>query len=112
MIYEDFNRPMIVRWIEYLSFFISKKKHTLGIMQVMTSKYINNEESIRLAIRKIKEDGEKIQEKKYNHKSSFAYAIAKQYNGGDYSYADEVQEVYIFISQKFYNILDENVAGV
>lgn len=112
MIYEDFNRPIIVRWIEYLSFLISRKTHTLGIMQVITSKYINNEESIRIAIRKIKDDGEKIQEKKYDYKSSFAYAIAEQYNGGDYSYAGEVQEVYRFIAQKFYNILDENVAGV
>ena len=39
MIYEDFNRPRVVRWIEYLRFWITRKPHTLGIMQVTTDKH-------------------------------------------------------------------------
>lgn len=37
MIYEDFNRPRVVRWIEYIRFWITKKPHSLGIMQVQTN---------------------------------------------------------------------------
>lgn len=29
MIYEDFNRPFVVRWIEYFHFLITRKPHTL-----------------------------------------------------------------------------------
>lgn len=112
MIYEDFNRPIFVRWIEYISFFIKRKPHTLGIMQVMTSAYINNEESIQLAMKKIKEDGDKINKKEYYYKSGIAISIAEKYNGGDYSYADEIRQVYLFIATKFYNITDENTARI
>ena len=46
MINENFNRPKIARWIEYICFWITKKTHTLGIMQVTSSKWINDEQSI------------------------------------------------------------------
>ena len=53
MIYENFNRPKFVRWIEYVHFLVNTKPHTLGIMQVTTSKWINDRQSIILAIEKI-----------------------------------------------------------
>jgi len=112
MIYEDFNRPMIVRWIEYISFYIKRKPHTLGIMQVMTSTYINNEKSIRLAMQKIKNDGNNIKREEYYSKSGIASEIAEKFNGGDYSYAYEVRLVYLFIATKFYNITDESTARI
>ena len=115
MIYEDFNRPIIVRWIEYINFFIKRNPHTLGIMQVMTTTYINNEESIRLAMQKIKEDGNNI--KKELKKEGFysadllVYKIADKYNGGD-SYASEISQVYSFIAAKFYNITTNDTARI
>lgn len=41
MICEDFNRPKFVRLIERFHFYITKKPHTLGIMQVRTEKVID-----------------------------------------------------------------------
>lgn len=84
MIYEDFNRPIVIRWIEYLRFFITKKPHTLGIMQIMTNTYINNEDSIRLAIYKIIQDSKGLM-KQYSDSPSpdlsyMAYLIADKYN--------------------------------
>lgn len=52
MIYEDFNRPFIVRQIENLNFRRSRATHTLGVMQVMTDRYINDRESVILAMEK------------------------------------------------------------
>jgi hypothetical protein len=53
MIYEDFNRPSIVRTIERVVHLISKKEHSLGIMQVKSNKLIDDETSVNLAIKKI-----------------------------------------------------------
>ena len=105
MIYEDFNRPILVRWIEYIKFWITHKPHTLGIMQVMTSKHINNKDSIVLAMQKIRLDSIAAMQKysspqfDINH---VAYSIAKKYNPGDYDYACEVQEIFEHISSIFY----------
>ena len=56
MIYEDFNRPKIVRLCEYVSFFIfmRKRSHTLGIMQYKTKSLIGDSESVSLALYKVK----------------------------------------------------------
>lgn len=54
IIYEDFNRPRVVRMIENVSFKFTKRKHSLGVMQVQTKKYINDLESIKLGIDKVK----------------------------------------------------------
>lgn len=109
MIYEDFNRPIVIRWIEYLRFFITKKPHTLGIMQIMTNTYINNEDSIRLAIYKIIQDSKGLM-KQYSDSPSpdlsyMAYLIADKYNPGDYKYAGEIRSVFEYISTCFYGKL-------
>lgn len=54
MIYEDFNRPKAVRIIENARFKLTGKKHSLGLMQVQTTKYINDRMSVELGIDKIK----------------------------------------------------------
>lgn len=56
IIYEDFNRPKLFRLVEYFKFFITRKTHTLGIMQVMTSTYIGDRKSVELGISKLKND--------------------------------------------------------
>lgn len=108
MIYENFNRPPIARYLEYLSFNITHKPHTLGIMQVKSSIYIDNIESIKLAMEKIKTDSKNISKNQYFYYSEIVYQIAKQYNSGDTNYADEVSQIFTFIASKFYHLPSEN----
>ena len=54
MIYEDFNRPKAARLIENAKFYITSKTHSLGVMQVQTDKFINDEKSVKLGVKKIK----------------------------------------------------------
>jgi hypothetical protein len=49
MIFENFNRPKIMRLFENVFFYLFRIK-TLGIMQVTTKERINDEESILIAI--------------------------------------------------------------
>jgi len=53
MIYEDFNRPKVARFIENIRFKLTNKKHSLGLMQVQTEKYINDEQSVELGLEKL-----------------------------------------------------------
>ena len=75
MIYENFNRPKIVRWIENIHFLITKKPHTLGIMQVTSSKWINDEQSIPLAINKIISDCDNIVDDYATRKEEFSLRL-------------------------------------
>ncbi len=102
MIYENFNRPKIVRWIEYGRFLLTKKPHTLGIMQVMTLKMINDKQSISLAINKIISDCDGIIQKYKNNKECFGLGtmvemIAGKYNKDD-EYVYEVEQIFSTIS--------------
>lgn len=109
MIYEDFNRHIIARWIEYISFFLTKKNHTLGIMQVNTNKLINDEQSIILAIEKIKKAALKYKQKEQNNKETYIYAvheIAGFYNCYNDGYQNAIQDVFMNIEKKYYNILE------
>lgn len=106
MIYENFNRPTVVRWIENLRFWVTKKEHTLGIMQVKTGTYITNQESIKLAIIYIKESiinmhSDLYVNSDYSH-SDMASAIAMEYNGGSPGYINEVQDIYYFLNENYY----------
>jgi hypothetical protein len=110
MIYEDFNRPVIVRYAEYLSFCITRKPHSLGIMQMTTDKYIDNKESIRLAMQKIVADSDKAWMAMSKNtfiesiisSSYVASQIGHYYNPGDYNYASEIREIFNQISKSFY----------
>tara|TARA_R110002050_G_scaffold300453_2_gene469977 strand:- start:2775 stop:3839 length:1065 start_codon:yes stop_codon:yes gene_type:complete len=53
MIYEDFNRPKAARLIENAKFLITKKEHSLGIMQVKSTELIDDKKSVQLGIAKI-----------------------------------------------------------
>jgi hypothetical protein len=87
MIYENFNRPAIVRLMEKVCFIIDKKPRTLGIMQVYTQILINNEKSVEIGIRKILDA--------YNMKIEF-------YNKNPEEYDDEYDE-YILIHDIIYD---------
>ena len=70
IIYEDFNRPKLFRLIEYLNHFLSRKPHTLGMMQVRSTKFIGDTESVRLGMRKILNDFAELQ-KDYSSDEEF-----------------------------------------
>ena len=102
MINENFNRPKIVRWIEYMRFGLTKRPHTLGIMQVTSSKRINDEQSISLATNKIISDCDSILQKYANNKKRFSLEtivgkIAGKYNKDD-GYVYEVEQIFSTIS--------------
>lgn len=56
LIYETFNRPAFVQWLERWLFFTLGLSHSLGPMQVRTENRVSNEESVRLGVRKISSD--------------------------------------------------------
>lgn len=100
MVYENFNRPKIIRWVENVCFYITKKKHTLGIMQFTTDKYIDDETSVQLATNKILSDWQHIVDECKYTDCCVSYEIeelARFYNGGDYSYASEIRGIYEII---------------
>ena len=89
-----------------------RKPHTLGIMQVTTDKYINDKESIILAMQKISLDNNDVMEK-YTESPSpdinrMAYLIAAKYNPGDYNYAWEVREIFEQIASTFYDPIPDS----
>lgn len=112
MIYEDFNRPKIVRMCEYLSFFIcmKKKPHTLGIMQYKTWSFINDDKSVSLALDKVRDSHVRLRSYYLNIKSSNNHSshewslvsdLIRDYNGGD-TYCGEVSEIYDKVVDIFY----------
>jgi len=56
LIYETFNRPTVYRWIESAVLFPFRLSKTLGPMQVQTDRRIDDEESVRLGVRKLRSD--------------------------------------------------------
>mgnify|MGYP006189030071 FL=1 len=53
MIYEDFNRPRLFRWMEYIKYFIYRKPLTMGIMQVSSDSFIGDRQSIIISIKRL-----------------------------------------------------------
>ncbi len=111
MIYENFNRPRAVRWIEYARFFLTKKEHTLGIMQVKSRKFINDRESILLAIDYIKDtikDTEKLTYLDVDGFDWLAGTIADRYNGESLGYDNEVLWILHFITSNHFEHVNED----
>ena len=127
LIYEDYNRPKAIRLIEYISFIVRKRKHTLGIMQVESDKIISDTQSIELGVKKILKSykdclPEIIGDKELDMVTSkfkdtgfhiqfmedqILNSIISDYNGG-YKYYYEIKQLYSTILEKFYpNSKDE-----
>lgn len=106
IIYEDFNRPKIARQIENLRFRLTKKPHTLGVMQVKSDKLINDLESVKLGTEKIVNAYKKYLENPTENSRDYFdwYAqdyIISNYNVGT-SYNGEVNELANIIKNTFY----------
>lgn len=106
IIYEDFNRPKIIRRIENLKFRLTKKTYTLGVMQVKSEKLITDIESIKLGTKKIvtayKKYIDRINEanETFNEWSAINDNI-NDYNGGT-SYYSEIKNLSSTIKETFY----------
>lgn len=117
IIYEDFNRPKAARIVENISFRLTKKKHSLGLMQVQTNNYINDLESVKLGVEKVNKAYQKALKKNkldnlkkedfnshrgYSYEWEIQHSILKDYNP-DASYIHEVSELSDNIFEKFFN---------
>ena len=109
LIYEDFNRPRILRIMEYISFFITRKPHTLGVMQYRSKKYIGDNESVLLGISKLLDDycltydeHKGMATSRYYERYNFLPDLIAKYNGGT-KYKDGILELYEIILDKYYN---------
>ncbi len=92
MIYEDYNRPAVIRIFEYLmKCILPKRTMTLGIMQVASRKLISSKTSIKMAIDKI---GQMFSEENEDPVSA---AIQGYNSGGDYY--SEVRAIYDELAQ-------------
>jgi hypothetical protein len=106
LIYEDFNRPKLARIIENLKFRLTKKPHTLGVMQVSSTKLLTDFESVILGTTKIvdayKSYLQKPNEENYDYYEWSAMSqIISDYNTGT-SYSYEVTELAQTIKEEFY----------
>ena len=106
IIYEDFNRPKIARQVENLKFRITKKQHTLGVMQVTSNRLINDLESVKLGTEKIVSAYKKYLENPEDSSSEYFDWYAKNYIISDYnagtSYNGEVNDLADTIKNTFY----------
>ncbi len=106
LIYEDFNRPKVVRVIENFKQRLTQKPHTLGVMQVKSDKIISDLESVKLGTSKVVNAYQQYLDKLTKEKGEFYeswayYEIIANYNGGS-SYQSEVYELISIIKDNFY----------
>lgn len=110
MIYEDFNRPKIVRLFEKIHFYITKKSHTLGIMQVRTNKMIDDKTSIILAIKIIKTATmtykKDLKRNKYKEDTpnEATFEIAGFYNCYNYDYQCQINNIFDKLRSEYKNV--------
>jgi hypothetical protein len=106
LIYEDFNRPKVARVIENIKQRLTKKPHTLGVMQVKSDKIISDLESVKLGTAKVVNAYQQYLDKLTKEKGEFYeysayYEIIANYNGGS-SYQTEVADLISIIKENFY----------
>lgn len=106
LIYEDFNRPKIARQVENFKFRLTKKPHTLGVMQVKSDKLISDLESIKLGTEKIVNAYKKYLDNPTETDSTYFEWYAKNFIINDYnvgtSYNGEVNDLADIIKDTFY----------
>ena len=116
LIYEDFNRPKIIRLIENLKHRFSNKSHTLGVMQVKSDKLINDTESVILGTNKIVDSYNKyVRENAVEGEEIYEWSVINSiitdYNvGSEYLY--EVNELSYEIRKLFYPNSKDNLGYV
>lgn len=90
MIFENYNRPWIIRKLEYIKL-VFFKNATLGIMQVHSTKYISDKESIKKGISIIENKYKKISKNKKKDKK--IEEVLYEYNHSN-KYVNEIKYIY------------------
>jgi hypothetical protein len=113
LIYEDFNRPKLIRIIENLKFLLTRKTHTLGVMQVSTTKSLTDFESVTLGTTKIvnsyklySDTPQKVNEV-YCEWSAMSQIIDDYNIGTSYNY--EVTQLAQTIKEEFYKSTNDTL---
>ncbi len=112
MIYENYNRPTSARFLERVFFKKSSRKHTFGIMQVMSDHILTDDESLDLAMIKIEHDCHLAFRKRFEREEEegdsipvyFGYIIcevAGSYNHGE-GYVGEVNNIFDRLAETTY----------
>ncbi|WP_427872340.1 hypothetical protein [Flavobacterium sp. MMS24-S5] len=106
LIYENFNRPKVIRIVENLKHKFSNKSHTLGVMQVRTDSIIDDYESVILGTSKVvfsyqKFINENKNEEEINWEWKILSKIISDYNSG-YDYQNEVTDLFYQVKDLFY----------
>ena len=125
MIFEDFNRPAFVRLLENILFKLTNRPHTLGVMQVNTSKFINNKESVKLGVAKILSDSKSVmsdileEEKRENFHEAYdatndwyqqiiVARVAGEYNGNAAGYKSEILYIFEYLARHYYGHIENS----
>ncbi len=109
MLLENFNRPRLIRWLEYASFFLTKRPHSMGIMQVISTTYISDKKSIILGIEKIigkyhhflNEIKDRRERHYYSGDFTFVMELASSYNTSA-NYNSDIHEMFEIVLEVFY----------
>lgn len=113
MINENFNRPKAARCLERVLFAKSSKRHSYGIMQVMSDRVLTDEESIELAAKKINDSmGGYIATAQVSYDNriwtfDIIDFVAKDYNNGD-QYGTEIQSIFNVLKDVFYPVVENS----
>jgi len=94
MVFNSYKRPSLFRKIDYIRYNFNGKKDKLGIMQVKSNKYISDEESIELSIKKLLKIYNKLSSDKKLNKKDLVSDLLKEY---DKSNADTILDIYNII---------------
>ena len=110
LIYEDFNRTRLHRFLERALFKIGRAR-TLGVMQVRTDRPISDEESVELGCKKLvrayREELVRLQsdsdswESMFNGSRNAVRAAAADYNRDD-TYVHEVMAMFAVVVERHY----------
>ena len=99
LIYEDFNRHILCRFMERLLFGTGRIK-TSGIMQVTSDVYLSNQDSVKKGACILIEKYNEVYKDKYNNtqdKNHSLYTARREsikYYNSDISYINEVESIY------------------
>ena len=112
IIFEDFNRPRLFRFIENFVQIFSNKSHTLGIMQVKSAKRITDKESVSIGTKKLLADFDELKisylsdsgmygTEEYKDES-YQRKLIEKYNP-DLVYSYEIIELANDLNRKYYS---------
>lgn len=114
MIYEDFNRPKLIRILESILHKFSRRPHTLGVMQIKTDKLLTDTESVILGAEKIINSYRQYinliekDSQEYYSDISVCNSIIEDYNVGD-RYKSEVIDLMTIIKDTYYKDTEDTL---